>query len=720
MNAPNKQMPFDAPTSQGHIGKSHDLTLALVKTEGNRSAQKSGKLSASMQDLGELGNAAIDYAKSGFEVFPLHPGKKLPATANGHLSATSDINKIAAWWRKNPDCNIGLLPGEMQNGKRLAVLDVDPKNGGDKTLAAWIAEHGNMPDTLTAITGRGNGGVHHYFYVPDDVAASCIAGDGLDFKSSNGYVVAAPSIHPDTLKPYGWRGGVDLIGADAMVDNIADAPEWLISKLRSRNRLKKDRERLDREGVRPISPQQISDLKSALLHIPADDYDLWMRMGMALYELDDVGKELWIEWSKKSDKFSLIEAMRKWRQFAKTDHLHFESVFHEAGQHGWLNPLVAVSDIEANISLEMLESLIVPIDLSDEVFEEHPFIVDHILPCGETTLLAGHGSAGKSFLSLVMAIHVAMDLPIGNLQVKKSKVLFFSGEDDGKQLNKRTANICRLLNIDRKSLINNLLLLDVRSIDPALHRARKGVSIDNKTILMNRLITLVDKEDPGLVIIDNASETFDDEENARSPVRKFMRSLRDLASPSRAVLLLTHVNKANAGSKGNQKVSAEDYSGSSAWHNSARSRLSLARGENDGDLVLTHQKSNYGALIAPIGFIKVDGVPIIKGELTKPIEERREALDKVKRDKDKDALYQVLLTCEVDHIHTPVAVTGTYTAFKHLSEREEFPSDCDSSRTNKLLQELRRDGRIYVNLEKSLHRKVTERWRCVTNEPDLV
>lgn len=717
MSAPDKQMPSDAPTSQGQIGKSSNSTLALVKSEGNRSAQKSGKLSASVQDLGELGNAAIDLAKVGLEVFPLAPRSKIPAIANGHLSATSDVNKIAAWWRKNPDCNIGLLPGEMPNGKRLAVLDVDPKNGGDNTLAAWIAEHGDMPDTLTAITGRGNGGAHHYFYVPDDVAASCVAGEGLDFKSSNGYVVAAPSIHPDTLRPYGWSGGADLVGVT--VDSIADAPEWLISKLRSRNGVKKEREQSDREGIRAASPQQISDLKSALSHIPADGYELWMRMGMALYELDDVGKELWIEWSKKSDKFSLTEAMRKWRQFAKTDDLHFESVFHEAGQHGWLNPLAAVSDAETNISLEMLESLIVPIDLSDDVFEEHPFIVDHILPCGETTLLAGHGGAGKSFLSLVMAIHVVMGLPIGNLQVKKSKVLFFSGEDDGKQLNRRTANISRILGIDRNSLVDNLLLLDARSIDPALHRARKSVAIDNKTILMNHLIALVDKEDPGLIIIDNASETFDDEENVRAPVRKFMRSLRALTSPSRAVLLLTHVNKASM-SGGKFKGGTEDYSGSSAWHNSARSRLSLAKGESDGDLVLTHHKSNYGALIAPISLIKVDGVPIVKGELTKPIEERREALDKVRRDRDKDALYQVLLTCEADHIHTPVAVTGTYTAFKHLSEREGFPSDCDSSRTNKLLQELQHDGRIYVNLEKTLHRKVTERWRCVTNEPDLV
>jgi hypothetical protein len=37
----------------------------------------------------------------------------------------------------------------------------------------------------------------------------------------------------------------------------------------------------------------------------------------------------------------------------------------------------------------------------------------------------------------------------------------------------------------------------------------------------------------------------------------------------------------------------EGYSGSTAWHNSARSRLFMTRGD-DGLLTLEHQKSNLG------------------------------------------------------------------------------------------------------------------------------
>jgi archaellum biogenesis ATPase FlaH len=720
MSKLDKQMPSDAPTSQGHIGKSDNKSLAFGKAEGNHFAQKSGKSSTSLQDLGELGNAAIEYAKVGFKVLPLIACSKKPVAGHGSLDATSDLKTIAALWRKNPNCNIGLLPDEMQNGKRLAVLDVDPRNGGNKTLAALTAEYGELSDTLTAISGRGDGGTHHYYYVPEDIARSGTdaLGEGLDIKSSNGYVVAAPSIHPDTLKPYGWGGGADLVGIEAMVASIADMPEWMVSKLRSRNGAVRDRERLHRVGVRTADPQQIEDLKSALSHIPADSYGIWAHIGMALYELGDVGKDLWIEWSKTSDKHIPSDA-EKWGDFAKTEELHFESVFHEAGSRGWVNPLANSSEFEEDVSLEMLEGCIVPIDLSDDVFREYPHIVDDILPCGEVTLFAGHGGSGKSYVSLVMAIHVAMGLPIGRFAVKQSKVVFYSAEDRGLILNQRVGKICRELRIDRKALEGKLLLLDVSERDSALHRPRKGV-IDCSTPLMKHMSTLVTKIDPGMVIIDNSSETFDDEENARAPVRKFMRSLRNLASPSRAVLLLTHVNKASMGTS-KFKGGTEDYSGSSAWHNSARSRLSLAKGEIEGELVLTHLKSNYGALTSPIGFIKVDGIPIPKSDLTKPLEERREVLGKVAREKDKEALYQVLLACEGDDIHAPAATTGQRTSFKHLSVREGFPSTCNKARTDTLLQELFREGLIHIAEESTGERnKPSSRWRCSIDVPDLV
>lgn len=81
----------------------------------------------------------------------------------------------------------------------------------------------------------------------------------------------------------------------------------------------------------------IKDLRSALLHLRADDRDLWIRMGMALRTLDDVGRGLWLEWSATSSKFDPIDAGRVWDSFTPTTIDH-KSVFAEAKRCGWLNP----------------------------------------------------------------------------------------------------------------------------------------------------------------------------------------------------------------------------------------------------------------------------------------------------------------------------------------------------------------------------------------------
>jgi putative DNA primase/helicase len=58
-----------------------------------------------------------------------------------------------------------------------------------------------------------------------------------------------------------------------------------------------------------------------------------------------------------------------------------------------------------------------------------------------------------------------------------------------------------------------------------------------------------------------------------------------------AVCLLAHVDKNTSRNK--KADGGEGYSGSTAWHNSARSRLFMTRGD-DGLLTLEHQKSNLG------------------------------------------------------------------------------------------------------------------------------
>lgn len=133
---------------------------------------------------------ALDYASAGWAVFPLAPRTKRPATAHGKDDATTDADQIRSWWTAAPAANIGLrpVPGVI-------VLDVDPRNGGD------LDALGDLPATWIARTG--GGGWHLLFRYQGPTVGRVRDADGIDVKTHAGYIVAAPSVHPDGGR-YEW------------------------------------------------------------------------------------------------------------------------------------------------------------------------------------------------------------------------------------------------------------------------------------------------------------------------------------------------------------------------------------------------------------------------------------------------------------------------------------------------------------------------------------
>ena len=93
----------------------------------------------------------------------------------------------------NEGVNIGIQTGKVSG---IIVVDVDKFDN-------WFYNsHDPTFHTPIARTGKG---LHYYFKYQEGIKNSVgkIA-DGVDVRSDNGYVVAPPSIHPDTGKPYSW------------------------------------------------------------------------------------------------------------------------------------------------------------------------------------------------------------------------------------------------------------------------------------------------------------------------------------------------------------------------------------------------------------------------------------------------------------------------------------------------------------------------------------
>jgi KaiC/GvpD/RAD55 family RecA-like ATPase len=130
---------------------------------------------------------ALHYAAKGWQVFPLLPNDKRPATDNGFKAATTQKAIIEGWWLRWPDANVGIVTGAASG---IVVLDVDRKHGVDGVVAATELD---LPETLVVRTP--SGGFHLFFTLPKGVSVGRRIGvkPGLDILGDGGYVVAAGS-----------------------------------------------------------------------------------------------------------------------------------------------------------------------------------------------------------------------------------------------------------------------------------------------------------------------------------------------------------------------------------------------------------------------------------------------------------------------------------------------------------------------------------------------
>jgi len=133
--------------------------------------------------------------------------------------------------------------------------------------------------------------------------------------------------------------------------------------------------------------------------------------------------------------------------------------------------------------------------------------------------------------------------------------------------------------------------------------------------------------------------------------------------------LLAHVDKNTSRNK--KAEGGEGYSGSTAWHNSARSRLFLTRG-GDGLLTLEHQKSNLGRMREPLTLNWLDGgfPQLVEGgsfdgsqQQGKADDERAAALLKLIAEFESRGQYCSPATTSRNHVH---AVLKSEPSFQRL------------------------------------------------------
>lgn len=292
----------------------------------------------------KTGSYVNNYIGAGFAVFPCHSIKengnctcglvgcknkgKHPACKDGFKDAVMDFEQAAELFQFREDLNIGIACG-MQSG--ITIIDVDPRHGGDESLAKLESLLGALPHCPVVLTG--GGGRHLVFdrpdmKIPNRSNAFGKEYPGLDIRNDGGYVVWPPSLH-ESGRHYEFSDDFFDIDFPPMPD------QWKMLGSASHG-VRKDKI-VDRHQNSGNQSDWTPDDVWGMLEVldPDMGYSDWISIGMALHK-EGFDIDLWDRWSSRGSKYNGIGDLDfHWRSFNKSGTRTIGTIVEWATLQGW-------------------------------------------------------------------------------------------------------------------------------------------------------------------------------------------------------------------------------------------------------------------------------------------------------------------------------------------------------------------------------------------------
>jgi Bifunctional DNA primase/polymerase, N-terminal/Primase C terminal 2 (PriCT-2) len=257
-------------------------------------------------------DAALSYARRGWEVFPVPRGTKMGYSVeqrgfdNGNpWGKTTNETEIRKYWARLPNANVGIAMGA---GSGVFDLETDTREGhpdlvtdGAASLAELEAKHGKLPATLMFESPSGS--LHRLFRHPGGdvrIRTGALAAEshpGIDCKGDGGMSIVPPSKTRKGI--YRWSNR----------RRIAAAPPWLLDMVVRAARAPRELNAFE-EFARSTKQASIAELTLAIAMIPnglKTGRDQWVNVGLALWNAtggSEEGYQLFRAWSRRWPGFN--------------------------------------------------------------------------------------------------------------------------------------------------------------------------------------------------------------------------------------------------------------------------------------------------------------------------------------------------------------------------------------------------------------------------------
>lgn len=550
-------------------------------------------------------------------------------------SLLDDLKAQPVWllWRSepNPDPTKKDLkvPYYVGGGRRQGTLDSPEDRRRLVTFAEAKAKYDLLPEAFTGLAfAAGPDERGGFWQVIDldaiehkglaDIANRWVRGDCAGW----GYVEVSPSrsgahvigygrefkplvSNPTGIEAYCRGHFFTFTGCPAINDSpcrIVDLADYVEKELAPRHSAGRVRAANDAEVVR-VDAQTVTDLRSALLYLRSDDRPLWINMGMALKQLGEVGRSIWVDWSTTSEKFDPRDATRTWDSF-EPKATGYKAVFSEAMRKGWPNPRDAeavrhgaevaaafersfqaqsagpASEAARNFTLEFAMT-------TDTATLTLEYLLDPWLPLRCVVGFFGRGSTAKSsFLASTAAaisgfastLWISVEEPDDWIKVRHIRC---GGAD-------KTLAVVKAIESkrDREGRVVASSFNVLADLEPAIEQAKAAFAEQQRPPL--RLVVL--DTAVGLTNWGKGESPNDD-----AAVKKLLAHLQAWAEKHElTIAIIGHANK------GTHDHLADSVMGAAAWTNSPRlSFIHAADRREDHAYVVRTAKTNFEAFGAP-------------------------------------------------------------------------------------------------------------------------